>query len=110
MSCVRSISATEGEPMKALFLGGVAAATEAGIRERLPTSLAVEVFDDPIDRTRLPAAAAAADILVSNHWRAEYPPAPGIRLVQSVATGVELFDLTALPPGLTVCNSFGHET
>ena len=96
--------------MKALFLGGVAAATEAGIRDRLPAGLAVEVLDDPIDRTRLPAAAAAADILVSNHWRAEYPPAPGIRLVQSVATGVELFDLTALPPGLTVCNAFGHET
>ncbi len=30
--------------------------------------------------------------------------------MQSVATGVELFDLAALPKGAAVCNSFGHET
>ena len=41
---------------------------------------------------------------------ADYPPAPKLRLVQSVATGVELIDLAALPKGCTMCNSFGHET
>ena len=96
--------------MKALFLGGVAAATAAGIKDRLPRELALEILDDPIDRALLPAAAASADILVSNHWRPDSPPAPRIRLVQSVATGVELFDFAALPSGLTVCNAFGHET
>jgi phosphoglycerate dehydrogenase-like enzyme len=96
--------------VKALFLGGVAAATAAGIRARLPASLAVQILDDPVDRTRLGAAAADADILVGNHWSADYPPAPKLRLVQSVATGVELFDLAALPKGLTLCNAFGHET
>jgi phosphoglycerate dehydrogenase-like enzyme len=30
--------------------------------------------------------------------------------VQSVATGVELFDFAALPKGLTVCKAVGHET
>ncbi len=96
--------------MRALFLGGVAADTYRGIEAQLPASLQVEVFDDPIDRARLPAAAAEADILVSNHWRSDYPPAPRVRLVQSVATGVDLFDLVALPSGITVCNAFGHET
>jgi phosphoglycerate dehydrogenase-like enzyme len=96
--------------MKALFLGGVAADTARRIAARLPAALAVEVLDEPIDRGRLPAAAADAEILVSNHWRADYPPAPRVRLVQSVATGVELFDLSALPAGLSVCNAFGHET
>ncbi len=91
-------------------MGGVAADTARGIAGELPRSLAVEILDDPIDRDRLPAAAADADILVSNHWRADYPPAPRVRLVQSVATGVELFDLAALPAGITVCNAFGHET
>jgi phosphoglycerate dehydrogenase-like enzyme len=33
-----------------------------------------------------------------------------VRLVQSVATGIDLFDLAALPKGASVCNSFGHET
>ncbi|HZT87321.1 MAG TPA: 2-hydroxyacid dehydrogenase [Stellaceae bacterium] len=96
--------------MKALFLGGVAADTARGIKDELPPSLAVEILDDPIDRARLPASAADADILVSNHWRTDYPPAPKLRLVQSVATGVDLFDLAALPKGCAVCNAFGHET
>src|SRR5262245_37544152 len=96
--------------MKALFLGGVPAATAAGSKARLPPSLGVEIIDDPIDRTLLPISAAEADILVSNHWCADYPPASKVRLVQSVATGVELFDLAALPPGVRICNAFGHET
>jgi phosphoglycerate dehydrogenase-like enzyme len=96
--------------VKALFLGGVAADTFAGIKDELPSSLQCEILNDPIDRDRLPEAAANADILVSNRWLTEYPPAPKLRLVQSVATGVELIDLAALPQGCTVCNSFGHET
>jgi phosphoglycerate dehydrogenase-like enzyme len=96
--------------VKALFLGGVAAETAAGITAELSDGLAVEILDDPIDQSLLPNAAADADILVSNHWRADYPPAPKVRLVQSVATGVELFDLAALPKGVAVCNAFGHET
>jgi phosphoglycerate dehydrogenase-like enzyme len=96
--------------VKALFLGGVAASTAAGIAARLPAVLDVEILDDPIDRARLPQAAADADILVSNHWRADYPPAPKVRFVQSVATGVELIELAALPAGVAVCNAFGHES
>jgi phosphoglycerate dehydrogenase-like enzyme len=96
--------------VKALFLGGVAADTARGIRGELPSDLDVEIIDDPIDRAALATPAASADILVSNHWRADYPPAPGVRLVQSVATGVDTFDLAALPPGVAVCNAFGHET
>ena len=69
--------------MKALFLGGVAADTYAGIEDELPAELENVVIGEPIDRARLPDAAIDADILVSNHWRTEYPAAPKIRLVQS---------------------------
>jgi len=96
--------------VKALFLGGVAADTARGIRAELPPALEVEIINDPIGRVRLGEVAPQADILVSNHWRADYPPAAKLRLVQSVATGVELFDLAALPKGCAVCNAFGHET
>ena len=96
--------------MKALFLGNVAADTAAGIQDRLPPGLDAAVIADPRELARVPAVAAEADILVSNHWRADYPPAPRVRLVQSVATGIELIDLTALPRGVPVCNAFGHET
>jgi phosphoglycerate dehydrogenase-like enzyme len=96
--------------IKALFLGNVAADTADGIRDRLPPALRVEIIPDPKDLPNRPEAAADADIILSNHWRAEYPPASRVRLVQSVATGIELIDLAALPRGVTVCNTFGHET
>ena len=96
--------------MKALFLGNVPADTYDGIKAELPSDLESVVLRDEREILRLPQAAAMADILVSNHWRAEYPPAPNVRLVQSCATGIDLFDLTALPKGAAVCNAFGHET
>jgi phosphoglycerate dehydrogenase-like enzyme len=96
--------------LNALFLGNVAADTHAGIRDELPGDLAAVVFADPGELRRNPDAAAQADILVSNHWHADYPGAPNVRLVQSVATGIDLFDLAALPHGAAVCNSFGHES
>jgi phosphoglycerate dehydrogenase-like enzyme len=96
--------------MKALFLGNVAADTANGIKAELPPGLRVEIRAGPQDLLRAPEASADADILVTNHWRADYPTAPCLRLVQSVATGIELIDLTALPRGVAVCNAFGHET
>jgi phosphoglycerate dehydrogenase-like enzyme len=96
--------------MKALFLGNVAADTANGIKAELPPGLRVEILADPQQLMLLPEASADADILVTNHWRAEYPAAPKVKLVQSVATGIELIDLAALPRGVAVCNAFGHET
>src|SRR5216683_8434764 len=96
--------------MKALFLGNVAADTAKGIKAELPHSLRVEILAEPQDLLRAPDVSGDADILVTNHWRADYPPAPRVRLVQSVATGIELIDLAALPRGAVICNAFGHET
>jgi phosphoglycerate dehydrogenase-like enzyme len=96
--------------MRALFLGNVAADTARGIMAELPPGLHVEILADPQQLMQSPEAATDADILVTNHWRADYPPAPSLRLVQSVATGIELIDLAALPRGVVVCNAFGHET
>src|SRR5262249_36143385 len=96
--------------MKALFLGNVAADTANGIMAELPPGLHVEILANPQQIMQSPAIAADADILVTNHWRAEYPPAQKVRFVQSVATGIELIDLAALPRGVAICNAFGHET
>ncbi len=95
--------------MKALFLGNVAADTYNGIKDALPADLDCIVVADPNDLPRTPEA-ADSDILVSNHWRATYPPVPRLKLVQAVATGVDLFDLASLPKGAAICNAYGHET
>ena len=84
--------------MKALFVGNVAADTAAGIRGELRPELEVEIVADP--KQLRPESAAAADILVTNIWRADYPPAPRARLVQSVATGIEWIEQDALPRGV----------
>jgi phosphoglycerate dehydrogenase-like enzyme len=94
--------------MKALFLGNVAADTANGIRAELTPELEVEIIADPKELS--PEIAANADILVTNIWRADYPPAPGVRLVQSVATGIEWIEQAALPRGVPICNAYGHET
>jgi phosphoglycerate dehydrogenase-like enzyme len=94
--------------VRALFVGNVAADTAAGIRGELPPELAVEIVADPKELRA--ESAAAADILVTNIWRADYPPAPRARLVQSVATGVEWIDQAALPREVAICNAYGHET
>src|SRR5262245_14660343 len=96
--------------MKALFLGNVAADTANGIKNQLPGGLDIEIIADPQRLIGSPEAAATAEILVTNQWPAEYPTAPRVRLVQSVATGIDLIDLAALPRGATICNAFGHET
>jgi phosphoglycerate dehydrogenase-like enzyme len=94
--------------MKALFLGNVAADTASGIRAELTPELQVDIIADPQELP--PKIAAEADILVTNIWRADYPPAPRVRLVQSVATGVEWIEQAALPRGVPICNAYGHET
>jgi phosphoglycerate dehydrogenase-like enzyme len=96
--------------MKALFLGNVAADTANGIMARLPGGLGIQIIPDPQQLAATPQAAADADILITNHWRGAYPPALNVRLVQSVATGIELIDVAALPRGVVICNAFGHET
>jgi len=111
--CRRDLASTSygaDRQMKALFLGNVAADTANGISAELPPSLEVKILADPHQLTRSPEATADADILVTNVWRAEYPPIPRLRFVQSVATGIELIDLATLPKGVAICNAFGHET
>jgi hypothetical protein len=47
----------------------------------LPPNPRVEILAEPQDLLRAPEMSANADILVTSHWRAEYPPAPRVRLM-----------------------------
>jgi len=95
--------------MKALFLGGFAATVAPRILAKVKTALETEILADESDAARLAPLFADADIVVGHIWRNGFPPAPRLRLLQSVAAGLDLLDLGAVPKGVTVCNVFGHE-
>ncbi|MBV9553457.1 MAG: phosphoglycerate dehydrogenase [Alphaproteobacteria bacterium] len=97
--------------MKTAFLGnfgarpGVWEAILAKTAEKLDHS----VLFDLDDTQRLIPALADAEIVVSHIWKKDFPPAPRVKLLQSVAAGIDLIDVPSLPPGVTVCSVAGHE-
>jgi phosphoglycerate dehydrogenase-like enzyme len=97
--------------MKTLFLRnfgarpGVWEAILAKTTEKLDAS----VLFDVDDAQRLIPALAEAEIVVSHVWKKDFPEAPRVRLLQSVAAGIDLIDVASLPRGVTVCNVAGHE-
>jgi phosphoglycerate dehydrogenase-like enzyme len=95
--------------MKALFLGDFAAGVAPRILAKVETPLETSILNDESDATHLVPLLADAEIVVGHIWRAGFPPAPRLRLLQSVAAGLDLLDTGAVPKGVTVCNVFGHE-
>jgi phosphoglycerate dehydrogenase-like enzyme len=97
--------------MKTVFLGnfgarpGVWEAILAKTTEKLDTS----VLSDLGDSQRLIPALAEAEIVVSHIWKKDFPPAPRVKLLQSVAAGIDLIDVPSLPPGVSICSVAGHE-
>jgi phosphoglycerate dehydrogenase-like enzyme len=95
--------------MKALFLGHFAAGVAPRILAKVQTPLEISILDDERDTAQLGPLIADAEIVVGHIWRAGFPPAPRLRLLQSVAAGLDLLDTEAVPKGVTICNVFGHE-
>jgi phosphoglycerate dehydrogenase-like enzyme len=95
--------------MKALFLGHFAATVAPRILAKLKTPLETDILDDESNAAHLAPLLADAEIVVGHIWRAGFPPAPKLRLLQSVAAGLDLLDTGAVPKGVTICNVFGHE-
>ena len=52
---------------------------------------------------------AAADVIVANRFSASVPSPRGLKLLNVPAAGFDAIDMTAVPAGAAVCNSFGHE-
>jgi phosphoglycerate dehydrogenase-like enzyme len=92
--------------MKVLFLGGFAASQFEWIAPVLESDV-----ETSVERNRENAAAVGeADIIVSEAWRAGMPAAPRLRLLQLPVAGSDMVETASLPPGVTVCNAYGHET
>src|SRR5438309_10827017 len=95
--------------MKALFLGHFAAGVAPRILAKVKTPLESSILDDEGDAAQLAPLLSDAEIVVGHIWRPSFPPAPRLRLLQSVAAGLDLLDTQAVPKGVTICNVFGHE-
>ncbi|MGW2330911.1 2-hydroxyacid dehydrogenase [Streptomyces sp. NPDC001700] len=75
----------------------------------LPAGTAVS-WPDPRDAGAVEAAVAAADVLVAGQCTARTAArATRLRLVHTAGAGTDKIDLTALPPGTQVANTFHHE-
>jgi hypothetical protein len=95
--------------MKTLFLGHFAATVAPRILAKVKTPLETSMLDDEGDAAHLAPLLADAEIVVGQIWHAGFPPAPRLRLLQSVAAGLDLLDTSAVPKGVTICNVFVHE-
>src|SRR2546421_5893647 len=95
--------------MRALFLGHFAATVAPRILAKVTTPLETSILDDEADAVHAAPLLAEAEIVVGHIWRAGFPTAPRLRLLQSVAAGLDLLDTAAVPKGVTICNVFGHE-
>ena len=97
--------------MKTLFLGnfGARPGVWEAILAKTTEKLDVSVLFDIDDSQRLIPALAEAEIVVSHIWKKDFPEAPRVKLLQSVAAGIDLIDVPSLPRGVTVCNVAGHE-
>ena len=85
--------------MKALFLGHFAASAAPRILAKVQTPLESSILDDEGDAAHLAPLLSEAEIVVGHIWRNSFPPAPRLRLLQSVAAGLDLLDTAAVPKG-----------
>ena len=95
--------------MNVLFLGGFAASQVEWIAPVIESDVETSVVTDDHDPTRVAVAIGEADIIVSEAWRAGMPTAPRLKLLQLPVAGTDRVETAALPPGVTVCNAYGHE-
>jgi phosphoglycerate dehydrogenase-like enzyme len=79
------------------------------ILAKVKTPLETSILDDEGDVAQLAPLLAHAEIVVGHIWRAGFPPLLRLRLIQSVAAGLDLLGSATVPKGVTICNVFGHE-
>lgn len=94
--------------MKAVFYGSLIHHLPPTLLSKVKTPWATERFLEKDAKEDLARALADADVLISMAWNRDFPPAPKLKLIQSPGTGVDFIDFAAVPPGVRVCNCYGH--
>jgi phosphoglycerate dehydrogenase-like enzyme len=94
--------------MKAVFYGSLIHHLPPTLLAKVKTRWETVRFLEKDPREGLAHALADADVLISMVWNASFPAAPKLKLIQSPGTGVDFIDFAAVPPGVRVCNCYGH--
>jgi phosphoglycerate dehydrogenase-like enzyme len=95
--------------MKVLFLGSFAASQIGFIAPVIESDVEIGTVADERDTHALAAALRDTDVVVSDAWRAGMPAVPRLKLLQAPVAGTDMIDRAALPPGVRICNAYGHE-
>jgi hypothetical protein len=87
-----NLSPLEDEPpMKALFLGTLAASQATAIIEFITADVRTEILDNN-EPEQATTALADADVLLTGAWRSGFPAAPKLRLLQVPLAGTDGID------------------
>lgn len=95
--------------MTVLLVGSVAQAGQAVVERELAGSIPVEtvMLNDP-DKDAVAAKFAAARMIVSPAYRADFPPSPKLEMLHAPNAGLDSIEFDVLPAGTRVCNVFEH--
>ena len=94
--------------MKVVFYGSLIHHLPPTLLGKVKTPWSTERFLEKDSKADFARALADADVLISLAWNKDFPPAPKLKLIQSPGTGVDFIDFAAVPPGVRVCNCYGH--
>jgi phosphoglycerate dehydrogenase-like enzyme len=94
--------------MKVVFYGSLIHHLPPTLLAKVKTPWTTERFLEKDPKEDFARALADADVLISLAWNKDFPPAPKLKLIQSPGTGVDFIDFAAVPPGVRVCNCYGH--
>ncbi len=92
-----------------MFLGEATRPFHDGVPALLATPWRVALATDEMAEAERRDLLASAAAVVTQHYGADLPPAPGLRLLQVPGAGYDGIDLGAVPASAAVCNVFEHE-
>jgi len=94
--------------MRIVFHGENAAAFSHGFAELVPEAEIALVPEVPRAGAEVDAY-QAADVIIGTRFKATLPRPERLSLFHLPAAGYDAIEFAALPPGVVVCNCFGHE-
>lgn len=95
--------------MKVVLIGTLVTGYADEIAAQVKTPWTIVQLPDGSSDAAVAAALIDADAVSPIGWTPSMPPAPKLKLLQVAGAGTDAVNMAAVPPGVTVCNAFGHD-